>query len=121
MRTNTVRIDEIVFSESYVLGIRKGGEDVFFQLEFLFDDGYTGVGSLVFCNVRREEWRTATGEPTTLENLIESAHRYHGGPEEPADLGTINSVVLDGGGWKLVGDWGECQFQADTIPEILIE
>ena len=114
-------LENIILQESYVLDISKTAKDVIFVMEFLLANGQTPVGRLIFPDVEAEEWLTDKGELTSLNHLNGVAHRYYGGPEEPPDLGTINSIQCEGGRWVLSGDWGSCRLQSRSTPKVVMD
>ena len=114
-------LENIVLQESYVLDISKTAKDVIFVMEFLFANGQTPAGRLIFPDVEAEEWLTDKGELTSLNQLREDARRYYGGPEERPDWGTINSILYEDGRWVLSGDWGSCRLQSHSTPKVVMD
>jgi hypothetical protein len=103
-------LGNIILQESYVLDISRNAKDVSFAMEFLLENGQTPVGRLVFPDVEAEEWLNTKGELASLNQLIAIAHRYYGAPDEQPDLGTINSILYDGGHWvyQVTGEVAGC-------------
>jgi len=114
-------LGKIILQESYVLDISRNEKDVSFVMEFLLENGQTPVGRLVFPNVEAEEWLNTKGELASLNQLIAIAHRYYGAPDEQPDLGTINSILYDGGHWVLSGDWGSCRLRSHSALKVVID
>jgi len=117
----SVKLEQIVLQESYVLGVHRVGRDVVFTMELLLDTGCTKVGQLIFPAMETEEWLSDKGEPTSLERINAFAYRYFGGPDEKPDLGAINYIRQDTDCWYLSGDWGSCKLQTTSLPRVLID
>ena len=126
---NTVLgIEQILLADSYVLAISRNGKDIAIEMEFTFASsglGHMGLGRIIFPDVDKEEWHRDTGEPTSLEAINETAHRYRSGPNdngshEPPDMGCVNLIDFADGMWRVVGDWGSCCLRTQSAPKVVI-
>ena len=106
---------ELRLEESYVLGIRDLPSELRFDMEFVLTERHPAYrapapgqdqcfrrGRLIFRNVASAEWQRRT-ESSAPEG------------EEPPDLGTIETLVLEGGVYKLRGRFGEVEVRAGSV------
>jgi len=106
---------ELRLEDSCVLGIREAPGELRFDMEFVLGERHPSYrrpaegqdqcyrrGRLVFRNVTSASWSNRAELPS-------------GGEDEGADLGTIDTFVLDGGAYKLRGRFGALEVRAGSV------
>jgi len=106
---------ELRLEDSFVLGVRESENEVRFDMEFSLGERHPGYrkpaggerdcfrkGRLIFREVSEVAWRDRRTE-------------VEGTDDAPADLGKIDTFVLDGGAYKLRGQWGKLDLRAGSV------
>lgn len=101
---------ELRVEDSFVMAIRESPSEIHFDMEFVLSERHPSYrasegqpcyrrGRFVFRNVSDVEWSAA-------RKLV---------PDPDADLGKIDSFIVDGGCYSLRGEWGALTLRAANL------
>lgn len=108
---------EVRLEESYVLGVRESAGEIRFDMDLALGERHASYraprggsgeqgcfrrGRIVFKTVSDVVWQEKR-IPTDVD------------PDAPADLGKIDTFVLDGATYKLRGPWGRLELRAGSL------